>query len=110
MENVAVRWLLSAAVCSVEGRGAVPEGRICADRVSLQCIWQKAVPCALIPAWSHSLFVFGSAKGCPSLQLHVEAKACAGTRQKEAIHYFAILGCMCAKQCLIINLFSYAVS
>lgn len=42
-------------------------------------------------------FLFGSAKGCSGLQLCIGAKACAGTRQKEAIH-FAILGCTCTKQ------------
>jgi len=98
MENVAVSWLLSCCSPQCWRQGELCQrARSVLPEYPLQCTWQEAVPFALIPAQSHPLFVFGSAKGCSGLQLRIGAKACAGTRQKEAIH-FAILGCTCTKQ------------
>lgn len=77
----------------------MPEGRIPVARVSLQYIWEEAVPFAFIPVHSHPLLLgFGSAKGHPSLKLRVGKKACAGSRQEESARYFTVPGCMCAKQ------------
>ncbi|NXK53425.1 AAK1 kinase, partial [Chauna torquata] len=55
------------------------------------------------------LHVLGSARECPKLQLCIGTNACAGTRQEEDIHYFAVPGCTHAKQTVSDDHFSYAM-
>ncbi|NXC47458.1 AAK1 kinase, partial [Penelope pileata] len=81
-----------------QAAGAVPEGRICAAKGSLQCMWQEAAPFAFIPSQSHPTFCFWGCKGMPQTPA-----VCWNTRQEEATGCFAVPGCTCTKQTVADN-------